>query len=527
MNRLVRLGFVFGLMTGAVLPLQAETDKVTNVPDSVSLFSYARADGQSGLRFAWSPDGEQWLSVADGYDYVKCDFGPWGREKKMFAPHLWQNASDGSWHCVWTATRSGKVLAHAASPDLLKWGAQSYFTEADRRKYEPASAFPTKAVQVTVDGKQADGWMQRVPYAVVEQLIRYAEHKKYRQQLYDERAEQDPVRFAGLKPVTASIEVHASEGKAISDHLIGIFFEDINYAADGGLYAELVQNRDFEYSPKDGSHQKWNSDYAWSVAGGEGSLSVATDAPIHENNPHYAVLDIKQSGAALQNDGFDGITLKKGEKYDFSCFARIAAGSKGGKVEVSLLDENGKTVGMASVKVTSPKWKTQKAVLVAKADVAAAKLALRPEEAGTYHSTWFHSSRSRRSRDVRTDFVPTWPKRWPTCIRVLCVSPAAVWPMATALTTSTTGRAPSVRWRPASLCAICGDIIRHADWDTLSISSSARISVPNLYPWLRPAFLARIPVRAAIIPRMNLAATASREAFRWTKCPLTCRMCST
>ena len=51
MNRLVRLGFVFGLMTGAVLPLQAETDKVTNVPDSVSLFSYARADGQSGLRF--------------------------------------------------------------------------------------------------------------------------------------------------------------------------------------------------------------------------------------------------------------------------------------------------------------------------------------------------------------------------------------------------------------------------------------------------------------------------------------------
>lgn len=127
MNRLVRLGFVFGLMTGAVLPLQAETDKVTNVPDSVSLFSYARADGQSGLRFAWSPDGKQWLSVADGYDYVKCDFGPWGREKKMFAPHLWQNTSDGSWHCVWTATRSGKVLAHAASPDLLKWGSAELF----------------------------------------------------------------------------------------------------------------------------------------------------------------------------------------------------------------------------------------------------------------------------------------------------------------------------------------------------------------------------------------------------------------
>lgn len=421
MNRLVRLGFVFGLMTGAVLPLQAETDKVTNVPDSVSLFSYARADGQSGLRFAWSPDRKQWLSVADGYDYVKCDFGPWGREKKMFAPHLWQNTSDGSWHCVWTATRSGKVLAHAASPDLLKWGAQSYFTEADRQKYESASAFPTKAVQVTVDGKQADGWMQRVPYAVVEQLTRYAEHKKYRQQLYDERAEQDPVRFAGLKPVTASVEVHASDGKAISDHLIGIFFEDINYAADGGLYAELVQNRDFEYSPKDGSHQRWNSDYAWSVAGGEGSLSVATDAPIHENNPHYAVLDIKQAGAALQNDGFDGIALKKGEKYDFSCFARIAAGSKGGKVEVSLLDENGKTVGTASVKVTSTKWKTQKAVLVAKADVAAAKLALRPEEAGTYHfdmvSLFPQHTFKGRKNGLRADLAQTLADLHPRFVR--------------------------------------------------------------------------------------------------------------
>lgn len=374
-----------GLLLVTVLPVQAGTDRVANEPDSVYLFSYAHADGQSGLRFAWSPDGRQWLSVADGYDYVKCDFGPWGSEKKMFSPRLTQDASDGSWHCIWTATRSGEVLAHATSPDLLKWGAQSYFTEEEREKYDLKSPYPTAEMSISLNGKQESGWMQRVSYKTVERLLRYADHKKYRQQLYDERAEEDPVRFAGLKPLKATIQVDASQGKSISDHLIGIFFEDINYAADGGLYAELVQNRDFEYSSKDGSRQGWDSNYAWSVTGGQGSLEIATELPIHENNPHYAVLDVRQAGAALQNDGYDGITLKKGEKYDFSCFARLADGGKGSKVIVCLLDQEGNEVAKASVKVSSKDWKQLKAVLTALEDVRAAKLSLQPEGTGTYH----------------------------------------------------------------------------------------------------------------------------------------------
>lgn len=71
-----------------------------------------------------------------------------------------------------------------------------------------------------------------------------------------------------MKPVTARIKVEEENTKPISEHLIGVFFEDLNYAADGGLYAELIQNRDFEYSPKDGNKDKdWNSMYAWSVQG--------------------------------------------------------------------------------------------------------------------------------------------------------------------------------------------------------------------------------------------------------------------
>ena len=384
MKTLLKLGIVTGLLLVTILPIQAGTDKVANEPDSVYLFSYAHADGQSGLRFAWSPDGRKWLPVADGYDYVKCDFGPWGSEKKMFSPRLMQDAADGSWHCIWTATRSGEVLAHAASPDLLKWGAQSYFTKEERGNYELSSPLPTMEMSVMLNGKKEVGWKQRVPYGTVERLVRYADHKKYRQQLYGERAEEDQVRFAGLKPLKATIQVDASRGKSISDHLIGIFFEDINYAADGGLYAELVQNRDFEYSSKDGSRQGWDANYAWSVDG-QGSMEIATEHPVHENNPHYAVLDIRQVGASLLNDGYDGITLKKGEKYDFSCFARIAGENKGGKVVVCLLDQAGNEVGKTLVKVSSKSWKKLKGVLTVQEDVRAAKLALRPEVSGTYH----------------------------------------------------------------------------------------------------------------------------------------------
>ena len=384
MKTLLKLGIVTGLLLVTILPIQAGTDKVANEPDSVYLFSYAHADGQSGLRFAWSPDGRKWLPVADGYDYVKCDFGPWGSEKKMFSPWLMQDAADGSWHCIWTATRSGEVLAHAASPDLLKWGAQSYFTKEERGNYELSSPLPTMEMSVMLNGKKEVGWKQRVSYGTVERLVRYADHKKYRQQLYGERAEEDQMRFAGLKPLKATIQVDASRGKSISDHLIGIFFEDINYAADGGLYAELVQNRDFEYSSKDGSRQGWDANYAWSVDG-QGSMEIATERPVHENNPHYAVLDIRQVGASLLNDGYDGITLKKGEKYDFSCFARIAGENKGGKVVVCLLDQAGNEVGKTLVKVSSKSWKKLKGVLTAQEDVRAAKLALRPEVSGTYH----------------------------------------------------------------------------------------------------------------------------------------------
>ena len=386
MNKFLKIFFLclLGIFS---LPLQARTNEVMNEPDSVYLFSYSHADGRGGLKLAWSPDGDKWFSLAEGNSFVNSDFGPWGSMKRMLKPHLMQARPDGRWHCIWELTEGGKSLAYVESPDLLQWRAQKYFDRSRLAEYQPTAVYPAVQKEVVLNGTPQQGWMQRVAYATVQRILSYAEHKKYRQSLYAERAEQDPVRFAGLKPVEAIIEVDVEKAKPISKNLIGIFFEDINYAADGGLYAELVQNRDFEYSAKDGSRQKdWGSAYAWTVKEGDASapVTIVTADPVHPNNPHYAALEAKP-GVALQNSGFDGIALKKGEKYDFSLFARVAPGCKGGKVAICLLDQDGREVARSSVSVSSKEWKKQKTVLTANADVRAAVLSLQPQVAGTLH----------------------------------------------------------------------------------------------------------------------------------------------
>ena len=399
-------------------PVCATVEKIYNEPDSVYLFSYAhpKDEGRSGLKFAWSPDGDKWLSVSDGFAYLKCDFGRWGSEKRMIKPLL-EKAEDGRWYCRWQLTPSGKVWGTSCSSDLLKWSPQQYVNAA-----EPVVPRLVTARQIVLNKDTLNGYIQKVPYTDIEQLIRFAEHKKYRDIQNNERAEQDAVRFAGLTPVTATIKVDAGQVKPISEHLVGIFFEDINYAADGGLYAELIQNRDFEYSVKDGSREGWDNGYAWSVRQLEGAstVTIASENPLHENNPHYAVLQVKP-GVTLQNDGFDGISLKKGERYDFSLFARLPENSKGGKILVRLLDQAGKEVAQSAVHVSSKEWKQQRTVLIANADVRAAVLSLEPKLTGTVHldmiSLFPQNTFKGRKNGLRADLAQTLADLHPRFVR--------------------------------------------------------------------------------------------------------------
>jgi len=154
--------------------------------------------------------------------------------------------------------------------------------------------------------------------------------------------------------------------RPISPDLWGIFFEDINYAADGGLYAELVQNRSFEYT--DVQVPGWGPFTAWTL---EGDVRLRTTHPLSEAAPHHARLG---PGASIVNEGFDGISVRAGASYRFSVFARGSAGTL--KVELRTAD------GTAATELrVGEQWSRHEAQLIAPATDPAATLALTAVEA--------------------------------------------------------------------------------------------------------------------------------------------------
>ena len=188
------------------------------------------------------------------------------------------------------------------------------------------------------------------------------------------------------KPVTVP-----AGGKAISNELIGIFFEDINNSADGGLYAELIQNGAFEFSPveRDG----WGPGTAWRITRpghSTGYIQPRMDNPVHANNATYMRLHCERAnqyydytgwtGFGIQNDGFDGISVKAGEKYDFSAFMRNVKGDAK-QVRVVLVEptkgwppKDPKLLAETTFDVSNSDWKKFEAVLTPNADCKQAAL---------------------------------------------------------------------------------------------------------------------------------------------------------
>lgn len=173
-----------------------------------------------------------------------------------------------------------------------------------------------------------------------------------------------------LLPLVTSAQTNikiAKGGKKISPDLFGLFFEDINYAADGGLYAELVQNRSFEYNPND--RREWNPFSFWEyiIPGfSYGSISVETTAPVHPNNAHYIVLNIEHvgheerykgvSGVGIKNMGFDGMVVNAGDVYNGSLFARQLSQDEIPLI-VSLQNPKGEELAESTFSITSGDWK--------------------------------------------------------------------------------------------------------------------------------------------------------------------------
>ena len=155
--------------------------------------------------------------------------------------------------------------------------------------------------------------------------------------------------------LTASAQTHVMDvnakklGAPIQSTMYGIFFEDINFAADGGLYGELVKNRSFEFP---------QSLMGWQAFG---RVEVKNDGPF-ERCPHYVVLanpGHKERRSGLVNEGFFGIGVEKGEQYRFSVWGKALQGA--GAIRVQLIDESSmgeeQQFVEQEVAITSADWK--------------------------------------------------------------------------------------------------------------------------------------------------------------------------
>lgn len=162
----------------------------------------------------------------------------------------------------------------------------------------------------------------------------------------------------GMNAQTNELVIQTKKlGAEIQPTMYGLFFEDINYGADGGLYAELVKNRSFEFP---------QNLMGWKTFG---HVTLKDDGPF-ERNPHYVRLaypghDHKRTG--LENEGFFGIGVKAGEEYRFSVWARLPEGSSSEKIRVEIVkpSTSAENHAFASQELTidSKEWKKYQVIL--------------------------------------------------------------------------------------------------------------------------------------------------------------------
>lgn len=191
--------------------------------------------------------------------------------------------------------------------------------------------------------------------------------------------------------------------KKITPDMVGLFFEDINFAADGGLYAEMIENRSFEAIKSKGENRNYvfseDNLYAWnSLNGKPRNLEISTNMPLNCENPHYLRFTAENPDEGFCNKAYDGVSLKKGEKYFVSFYGREVF-YKDGEVKILITKEN-KIFAQARVPLKSvqeadgynkmlgncedKKWNFYKTEFVAEEDVSGAIFEMRFSKSGSY-----------------------------------------------------------------------------------------------------------------------------------------------
>ena len=404
-------------VVSAPIDKDAPAYRIVGKDSTCQIFVYSPAADQ-GLHLAYFTDDDRWVDVGQ---LCASDFGPWGSEKKMYRPFV-MKANDGTWRALWSVNTRSPQFAVAYSEDLVTWRPQDYpimkekgirdvaayqmddgsfdiylktakgkrYVHADKdfRTFEEDSLEATaddilwQRDTATINGKLMEGNDFEIP-AIHFNYIR-AWHKALAEEnrensrlLPHNEAElqaylkEKNVELAAGNEVSAQLQIKAQKSHRISDKLIGIFFEDISRAADGGLCAELLQNGDFEYN---GERKGWNAITAWqglnlqsgassssssSASSSETSTSVvSSENGVSRNNPHYAIL----GETPIYNIGWEGITVKRAA-YDVSLYARCMDGKKK-QLTVALVDAENQIVAQAKLKVQGNEWNEYKTQLV-------------------------------------------------------------------------------------------------------------------------------------------------------------------
>lgn len=360
------------------------------------VFVYCPGD-RDGLHAALFADN-QWRHVGK---LCGSDYGPWGSLKRMYHPSLCR-ATDGTWRLVFALGQEVPQLGVAYGENLFTWRPQDYpimdtnechepvikpvdhgFTiyfksnlgmrqvlaSTDFRHFEPdAFAEPCKQLwqrdTITVGDKAFSGQVFELSESEANALTAYFNAQAEKGHRAAERMTNDEkLGFPAKLDVT--LTAHPEHTKAISDKLVGVFFEDISYAADGGLYGELIQNRDFEYTDND--RREWGPTTAW-----HSEEPIVTDVknPLSDENCVYALV----KSTPIWNEGWDGIAVEKGKRYNFSMFVN---GKK--QFAIALADTLGNILASGTLNATADQWARYTLTLKAKKTFAVARLVITPK----------------------------------------------------------------------------------------------------------------------------------------------------
>jgi alpha-L-arabinofuranosidase len=214
------------------------------------------------------------------------------------------------------------------------------------------------------------------------------------------------------------LTVHADRpGAQVSPRLWGVFFEDINCSADGGIYAELVRNRSFEDA---GTPAHWSLLTRGTTGA---SMSVDGSSPASPKNPHSLKVTIPASASgavSLANEGYWGMAVRSLEAYDLSVLMRRGDGCDG-PILVELKGSDRRTIASASLPAPTTSWSTYRVTLIATRSDPKARLMITPTRPGTLwldmvslfpRETWMH-----QPNGLRPDLAQMLTRLHPSFVR--------------------------------------------------------------------------------------------------------------